>query len=314
MKLDFINNNRQLLFGVDDALLAAGVSALAAGGQMYANSKMNKKSIAYNREMYDKQRADSISNFNMINAYNSPEQQMRRFREAGLNPHLMYQGSGNVQSAAPINQAQAQGFNAKEPNVAAMAAGPVNAYLETRMNKAQLDVMNMQKLKIASEVNKNNLTAANQEILNNYTGQILTEELIAKKIGNMQAEVNLTQSQKRFTAEMEKLDTETRRLFQVVSQETQLQEQRLMQNSQNIKKTAQEILNLRLEAVNKQLEAKLQSGELTRQAYEKETNKIDQMLKYAQSNNIINPHEVQKAEDIGKYLDKILTGVSILTK
>lgn len=44
---------------------------------------------------YRKQRRDALADWNMQNAYNSPQQQMQRLKEAGLNPNFVY-GQGAV--------------------------------------------------------------------------------------------------------------------------------------------------------------------------------------------------------------------------
>lgn len=313
MKLDFINNNLHRIAGIDDALLAAGVSALAAGGQMYANSKMNKRAVKFNREMYDKQRADSISNFDRVNAYNTPEQQMRRFREAGLNPHLMYANGGATSNAQPISNAQAQVPQQETPNVLAMAAGPVNTYMETRTFKAQQKIMAAQELKILADVNKTNLSAENQATLNTYQGSLLQQELVGKKIANVSAEINLDQSQQQFKAQMEKMDTETRKLFQEITNETQRHAYDLLQRSKNLSKTVQEIINLQKDGVIKDLEKQLKNGEITKQYYEKETNKIDQMMKYAQSKAITDSKSFDNPEEALKYIQTIFSfGTSLI--
>lgn len=52
---------------------------------------------------YERQRSDALKDFNMINAYNSPEQQMARYKQAGLNPHLIYGNTSNMPSAKVDN-------------------------------------------------------------------------------------------------------------------------------------------------------------------------------------------------------------------
>lgn len=49
--------------------------------------------------MYGRQREDAIRDWNMQNEYNSPAEQMKRFKDAGLNPNLIY---GQTTNAAPI--------------------------------------------------------------------------------------------------------------------------------------------------------------------------------------------------------------------
>lgn len=64
-------------------------------GTNYMNQKFSQK-------MYKMQRDDAIAFWNMQNAYNDPKQQMARLQGAGLNPHLVYGGSGNSGQAGPI--------------------------------------------------------------------------------------------------------------------------------------------------------------------------------------------------------------------
>ena len=74
------------------AVTAAG-QVLGTGINAIAQGKMNKKTRQWNEKMYAQQRTDALADWNMQNAYNSPEQQMQRLRDAGLNPNLVY-GNG----------------------------------------------------------------------------------------------------------------------------------------------------------------------------------------------------------------------------
>jgi hypothetical protein len=80
-------------------ILGAGLSAVGGivGNIMNNRSqnKANQQNIEFQREMYNRQRQDSLSDWNMQNEYNSPEAQMRRLKEGGLNPNLVY-GQGAV--------------------------------------------------------------------------------------------------------------------------------------------------------------------------------------------------------------------------
>lgn len=57
-----------------------------------ATNWMNQK---YSRRMYDRQLSDTRALRDEANQYNSPSAQMQRFKEAGLNPNLIY-GQGNA--------------------------------------------------------------------------------------------------------------------------------------------------------------------------------------------------------------------------
>lgn len=84
------------------ANVQAGAQVLSAGIGAVAQGTINRKTRKWNEKMYNQQKADALENWNRQNAYNSPEAQMARLQEAGLNPNLVY-GNGTVanSSSAP---------------------------------------------------------------------------------------------------------------------------------------------------------------------------------------------------------------------
>lgn len=306
MKQDFVTNWRQLVVGVDDAVIAAGITALSAGGQAIAQGKMNRKSIKFAREMYEKQRADNIDNFNRINAYNTPAQQMQRLKEAGLNPHLIYGGSGNVSDAAPIQSAEVTRPQMETPNVGAILTSSTNAYLEMRQFKAQQRLLDAQTLKLLSETDNKNFDLAQKQRLAATQASILSEINTGKAIDNWVKTHQELRNQELHVANMEKLDKETVKIVQDIAYNTQNHEFDLLKRSQDLTKGAQEIINLRVDELNKRLDAKLKNGEITRQQYEKETNKLDQMLKYAQS-KALSERKFETGEDAMKWINSLFS-------
>lgn len=65
---------------------------------------------------YDKVKADTLEFWGMQNEYNSPRNQMKRFQEAGLSPHLIY-GQGGNNSAANLPTPDTQSVNFREPRM-----------------------------------------------------------------------------------------------------------------------------------------------------------------------------------------------------
>jgi hypothetical protein len=94
LKINIINNilKQQNMSTLESIANPVG-GLLGAGVNAFMQDRANKQSRQFAREMFDK-----------TNAYNAPEQQVKRMKEAGLNPALMYQGS-------PVNTAQ-QGHQA----------------------------------------------------------------------------------------------------------------------------------------------------------------------------------------------------------
>ena len=84
----------------DAALLEYSGQILNSSINYAAQADINKRTQKYNREMYERQRADSLSDWTRQNEYNSPTSQMARLREAGLNPNLVYgKGADNTAQA-----------------------------------------------------------------------------------------------------------------------------------------------------------------------------------------------------------------------
>lgn len=59
---------------------------------------------------YKRNRRDALSDWERQNAYNSPAAQMQRFRDAGLNPNLIY-GRGESGNAGSVNSPEASAFS-----------------------------------------------------------------------------------------------------------------------------------------------------------------------------------------------------------
>lgn len=69
---------------------------------MFSTLGTNYMNQKFSKQMYKMQRDDAIAFWNMQNEYNDPKHQMARLQAAGLNPHLVYGGSGNSGQAGPI--------------------------------------------------------------------------------------------------------------------------------------------------------------------------------------------------------------------
>lgn len=84
------------------AAVAGGAGNILSAGLNYVSqSSMNKRAEKFNREMYARQRADALSDWNMQNAYNDPAAQMARLKNAGLNPNLVYGNGATTEAGAP---------------------------------------------------------------------------------------------------------------------------------------------------------------------------------------------------------------------
>lgn len=77
-------------------LIAAGISAI---GGIIGNAQQKRA----NQKLADQQAANNERYLKMQLDYNSPASQMARFREAGLNPYLMYSQGNPGNQGAPLS-------------------------------------------------------------------------------------------------------------------------------------------------------------------------------------------------------------------
>lgn len=100
-------------------LASAGSSMLGARSSANAQRDINTQNLAWANYSLRQQREWALQDWDKVNEYNSPQQQMQRFKEAGLNPHLIY-GNANNSPASMVRQT-----DIKAPNLD--AGGFINA-------------------------------------------------------------------------------------------------------------------------------------------------------------------------------------------
>lgn len=128
-------------------LITGGASLLGGLFNSLGQARQNKLSRDFALRMYQMQRDDSLQFWGMQNEYNSPEAQMQRFRDAGLNPHLVY-SQGNPGNAAQIETPNVQRPDFVNPQfgdaIVNGAMSTISALYDLEMKQAQTDNLKAQ--------------------------------------------------------------------------------------------------------------------------------------------------------------------------
>lgn len=127
-------------------LIAAGASVAGQAIGALSGANANKKNREFAQEMYNRQQADNERMWNMSNTYNSPQEQMKRLQEAGLNPNLVYGSGGQTGGTASPMSAPSADYNHKPTSfdLGAVAGSAFDAYFNSQLKSAQLDNLRAQ--------------------------------------------------------------------------------------------------------------------------------------------------------------------------
>jgi len=185
------------------SLISGGASLLGGLINAGSTSSANQSQLSYSKEMYEKQRADALADWNMQNAYNSPSSQMARFKEAGLNPNLIY---GQMSNSPVVRSSSLQSYNPTPPQIDLGGAAnmALTQYYDTKLKSAQIDNLKEQNvlmkqdslIKMYEGISKN-LQNQKSEFEVKNQGDLLKMSLDAMRanIRQTSTSTNLTQEQ-----------------------------------------------------------------------------------------------------------------------
>lgn len=185
-------------------VIAAGA---ALGGQLIGGLFDKRADEKYNQQQIDLAKltnAQNIEFWKMQNAYNTPAAQMSRYKEAGLNPNLIY-GQGTPGNATPISpMSRPDNRVTSQGDRAAKSLGAMTDFMQ--MRAMEIEMANREqdtRVKEAEETKKRKETLGVE--LNNE----LLWQLMPSKKGQAEANVRKTEAEtalKKWQAEKEKID------------------------------------------------------------------------------------------------------------
>ena len=133
------------------AAITAGAGLVGTGATAYSQGKLNRKTRQWNEKMHALVRQESLADWAMQNEYNSPKAQMQRYRDAGLNPALIY-GQSNVSDA--VHSAPVSNWSPRAPSyegIGDAAAWGLQAYYDVQLKEASLDNLQARNTVLAQE-------------------------------------------------------------------------------------------------------------------------------------------------------------------
>ncbi|UCS96034.1 MAG: DNA pilot protein [Microviridae sp.] len=156
--------------------------------------EQNEKNRQWQEKMANQSNQWSIQQWNRNNLYNSPVEQMKRLREAGLNPDLMYGGSGSLVSAqspnvTPVSSSgppSSAGLGQMGSSIGSLAS----SILQNQLLKSQEENVNADTEKKRGETNLLTIDSFTRDALNK--GQIDLNS-VNVSVGKTAAQLNNTQ-------------------------------------------------------------------------------------------------------------------------
>lgn len=139
---------------------------LGAGAQYLFNKKGNEDAYAQNKEFWDYthniQRSEAIADRDYMNQYNSPEAQMRRYKDAGLNPNLIY-GQQNMMPSSRSSDGQMGNLAPTKLDLSNIGEA-INTYMNVEVQKQSISNMKKQ-AEVMDSIKKLNENKAITELL-----------------------------------------------------------------------------------------------------------------------------------------------------
>lgn len=228
----FTNSASSVQYFIAPVIIAAGISAAASGGNALATSKLNKKTRQWNEKMYATQRADALADWQMQNAYNSPEQQMARLEQAGLNPNLVYGDGATAVSNTQVRSSDTGNLNPQTPrygDILESAGNGILRYQDLKAKTAQTDNVTAQTEQVQEQTKsiqiKNAIDSATQLVEINTRIANLNAILQENKKKGIDTDIQ--------NAELQKLQA----MLPYIEKTTKQQYDNLVQEGENLKAT-----------------------------------------------------------------------------
>lgn len=168
--------------GATAAIIGAGLSAAAAGtsAALQAGSKWGSKT--YMRVAKEMAQYNTKLNEDIYNKYQSPSALMRQYKEAGLNPNLIYQqstsGAGNVSAGqVSTNPNDYNGDRTRYADAFQQAANVYSVYQDIMQRNSNINNTDAVTENTKAEQQYKQLQSEHQKIQNQYVSDMMRSQL-----------------------------------------------------------------------------------------------------------------------------------------
>lgn len=229
--------------GLGSGAISTGLNAISSIFSNKSQKKENQRNRDFAEYMYNKQIDNNIKMWNMQNEYNLPKNMISRMKQAGLNPDLMYSGSGI--SPSPNLQAAVAG----SPSTSALPPGALlgESAMQGALTAAQIRNIDADTEKKVEETKGQGFTnimlASDASIRDQLNSGILAAQGL---------ELTLTGKKIAWTdADIARLKADTSAIQKSVE---------VM--NQNITESAQRVANMKLDEISKSLDNYIKQNSL----------------------------------------------------
>lgn len=250
------------------AVLIPAISDLVGqGANAYSQGRMNKKMRKWNEKMHNIQRQEALADFTAQNKYNSPVEQMKRLREAGLNPNLVY-GEGATATGGQVRSSGVESWNPTPPqfDIGKTASEGLHNYYDTQVKQATIDNMLKQNTVLTNEAFLKEVQALSTIANTDATKFDLSQR---ERLADIQAQMKEGELKKTL-GEVEKLGAETTAI-------TDQNERAAAMQAPNLVKAVEEILTLRLGRANTRIQMLNTQAQTVKTKAETEKIRIEKM-------------------------------------
>lgn len=282
----------------------SGINSALGGGwiQGIMQKRENQRQRDYEQDFYQTQKQDNLDFWRMENQYNSPEMQMQRLKQAGLNPNLVYGNGATAQGGQISSPSQTASNSTKTADIRPQIM--LDLY-DLKVKDAQANLLNQQAetQKTQREVNAvqaelKRLEQIRLRTSNEYDRKTLDQriETISAQYQQILTQMSNTRSQTRRT------DTENQIAIESNNRARQLQPY-----------TIQDVKS-RIQNTNAGTQEKLQNIITSRTTADKnlsETQKIQAEKLLLELDAVMKSQGISpNSSGVSRILDRIMAGIS----